>query len=321
MRPVSSLFRSATFKLTMWYLAIVMVICVLFSIVLYGVATTELSRGLHSETQKIYLQFPVFQNSHMLQPESEYDYAAHRLLLRLVALNALVLIGAGMASYLLAKRTLSPIEIALRMESEVALLSDKSTAQELRETLASNLEEVGKLEQLINNLLRLTRLEETELRHSFSAVSSKEVLAAAITTVSSVATQREVHIEVDIKDFELYGDYNSLVQLLVILLDNAIKYSRSGDSITVASSQTGEQASIQITDHGVGIEPEALQHIFERFYRADSSRNKTGAEGYGLGLSIAKMIADIHQGDITLASQQGAGTTVTVTLPLAPRPS
>jgi signal transduction histidine kinase len=319
-----------------------MVICVLFSIVLYGVATTELSRGLHSETQKIYLQFPVFQNSHMLQPESEYDYAAHRLLLRLVALNALVLIGAGMASYLLAKRTLSPIEIAhdqqrrftsdvshelrtpltaLRMESEVALLSDKSTAQELRETLASNLEEVGKLEQLINNLLRLTRLEETELRHSFSAVSSKEVLAAAITTVSSVATQREVHIEVDIKDFELYGDYNSLVQLLVILLDNAIKYSRSGDSITVASSQTGEQASIQITDHGVGIEPEALQHIFERFYRADSSRNKTGAEGYGLGLSIAKMIADIHQGDITLASQQGAGTTVTVTLPLAPRPS
>jgi signal transduction histidine kinase len=326
----------------MWYLAIVVAISLLFSVVLYHVATAELVRGLHSETRRIFTQFPVFQNSPYLQPGSDIDNAAHRLLLRLIGFNLLVFVSAGLASYLLAKRTLSPIEQAhaqqqrftadvshelrtpltvLRMESEVALLNDHTTSAELRETLASNLEEVTKLETLINSLLRLTRLEEAELRHNFRPVNCAEVISESIRQVTKSSDKRHITIETTDDDCQLYGDHDSLVQLVVLLLENAVKYSSEGASLSVVASHDGKQATLQVIDGGIGIEPEALQHIFERFYRADSSRNKTNAEGYGLGLSIAKMIADIHQGNITLSSQQGVGTTATVIVPLAPKSS
>src|SRR5215475_8565977 len=109
---MNTMFRSATFKLTMWYLALVMAISLIFSGVLYNVATGELQRGLHRETARIYTQFPVFDNSPMLEPDQYYDNGAHRILLRLVSFNIVVLVTAGFASYWLARRTLEPIQAA-----------------------------------------------------------------------------------------------------------------------------------------------------------------------------------------------------------------
>src|SRR5690349_10918291 len=106
------MFRSATFQLTLWYLALVMAISLTFSGVLYQVATDELARGLHSETERIFLQFPVFDNSPMLRTGPDYDRGTHRILLRLVGFNIIVLFTAGFASYWLARRTLEPIEEA-----------------------------------------------------------------------------------------------------------------------------------------------------------------------------------------------------------------
>lgn len=337
---MTGMFRSATFKLTMWYLAIVMAISFLFSVSLYHVATAELARGLHRESQRLSTQFPVFDGSPLLKPGPDFHDSAHRLLVQLIGYNVLVLAFAGLASYWLAKRTLRPIEIAhagqqrftadvshelrtpltaLRMESEVALLSDKTSSQELRDTLKSNLEEVTKLETLINNLLRLTRLEEVELRHNFTTISSQALINEALEHTRKNAELRHITLDADLTDTKLYGDHDSLVQLLVILLDNAIKYSSEEATIEIRCRSINKLVLIDITDSGIGIEAEALQHIFERFYRADSSRHKTTTEGYGLGLSIAKMIADIHRGNITLASQPGQGTTATIHLPLAPK--
>ena len=141
------MFRSATFKLTMWYLALVMAISLVFSVVLYSVAAGELDRGLNNETRRIYQKFPVFEGSPVLRPGADYDSGAHRILLRLAGFNIIVLVGAGWASYWLARRTLEPIEqaheqqkrftadvshelrtplTALKMESEVALMNDKN---------------------------------------------------------------------------------------------------------------------------------------------------------------------------------------------------
>jgi signal transduction histidine kinase len=325
-------FRSATFKLTMWYLAIVMAISFLFSVILYHDAGAELARGIHRESLRISTQFPVFQNNPMLNGTNDYAEATHHLLLRLIAFNILVLVTAGLASYLLARRTLSPIEqaqvqqqrftadvshelrtplTALRMESEVALLNDKASSSELRTTLVSNLEEVAKLESLINNLLRLTHLEEAELRHNFTAISTRSIVDEAVGQVAKAAEVRGITLSQTVTDGQLNGDHDSLVQLLVILLDNAIKYSHGGGEVQLVA----ESGTLRVSDSGAGIDADALEHIFERFYRADTSRNKTTTEGYGLGLSIAKMIADIHHADITLASQPGQGTTATVTFP------
>jgi two-component system, OmpR family, sensor histidine kinase CiaH len=334
------MFRSATFKLTMWYLAIVMTISLVFSIVLYQVATDELDRGLHQETQRIYRQFPIFEQNPILRPGEDYDSGAHRIWLRLVAFNIVVLVGAGLSSYWLARRTLEPIEeaheqqkrftadvshemrtplTALKMESEVALMNKRAKAGELRKTIASNLEEVTKLESLLNNLLRLARLENDELRQSFTAVSSSEIVTAALKQIKPQAGEHRVKIVSDIKDLGVYGDPGSLVQLLVIMLDNAVKYSPSGSTVNVAVKRTDGRAHITIEDHGAGIDPVSLEHVFDRFYRADESRAKadSGSEGHGLGLSIAKMIADLHDSIISLSSRVGHGTTATIALPLA----
>jgi two-component system sensor histidine kinase CiaH len=331
------MFRSATFKLTMWYMTIVMLISLAFSMDLYSVATGELRRGLHRETERIYNQFPVFENNPSLPPPStDFDSSAHRILFRLVGLNVVVLVGAGFASYWLARKTLEPIEAAheqqkrftadvshelrtpltaLRMESEVALLNKHTTKEELRKTLGSNLEEVGKIESLINNLLRLTRLESEELQQSFEPLENKAVIEQALEQIRPAADAHNIHFAQRVEPAMLSGDRESLVQLLVILLDNAVKYSPTGRAVEVSSQRRNDQVVFSIKDQGAGIEPKALDHVFDRFYRADTSRTKTSAEGYGLGLSIAKMIADLHQGTITLSSRLHHGTTAIVALP------
>ena len=336
------MFRSATFKLTMWYLGLVMAISLTFSAVLYGMATHELDRGLHNETQRIYDQFPVFEGNPLLRPGADYDSGVHRIWWRLVGFNIVVLVGAGWASYWLAKRTLEPIEeaheqqkrftadvshelrtplTALKMESEVALMNDKNGKKELRAVLASNLEEAGKLENLINNLLRLTRLEAGELQQQFSLVDGQKMAQAAAAEARKLAKDRSVKLKTDIASAPVMGDQDSLRQLLVILLDNAIKYSPSGADVELSAQTTGDQAVFTVTDHGSGMSRQTLEHVFERFYRGgDNARGKKDGNGFGLGLSIAKMIADLHGGTITLESQPGKGTTATFSLPTTRQP-
>lgn len=321
----------------MWYLAIVMAISLMFSAVLYEVAAGELDRGLNNESRRISRQFPVFEGNPILRPRADYDNGAHRILLRLVGFNVVVLVGAGWASYWLARRTLEPIEeaheqqkrftsdvshelrtplTALKMETEVALMNDKNGKKELRKVLTSNLEEAGKLEKLINNLLRLTRLEAGELQQQFSLLDSDTLVKAAIGQVDKQAKERKIKIVTELSPATLRGDADSLTQLLVILIDNAIKYSPSGSNIKLSVQAANDSVSFRVQDHGSGMKRQTLEHVFERFYRGeDDSRNKLTAEGFGLGLSIAKMIADIHHGTITLESRSSQGTVATVNMP------
>jgi two-component system sensor histidine kinase CiaH len=333
------MFRSATFKLTMWYLALVVAISLAFSLILYHVATTELVRGLHHQTQQIFNNFPVFLNSPMLRTGPTIVNEDHRILFRLIGFNLIVIVLAGFASYWLARRTLQPIEdaheqqkrftadvshelrtplTAIKMESEVALLGSDTTAHEFRQTIASNLEEVAKLETLINNLLRLTRLEASELQQNFTALQAHDVATEAVHEISKLAQARNITIENKTKDESFSGDRDSLVQLLVILLDNAIKYSPKDSTVSITCNETKEQVIFAVKDHGIGIERQALERVFDRFYRADTSRTKAEtSEGFGLGLSIAKMIVDVHHGTIVLTSKLDHGTTATISLPKA----
>ncbi len=334
------MFRSATFKLTLWYLAIVMAISIVFSFAIYNVTARDIDRGLYREQRRLELEFPSQGGPPRSLSKLETTTAnneRHDVLLRLLGLNLIVLVLAGFVSYVLARRTLGPIEAAheqqkrftadvshelrtpltaLRMESEVALLNKKNTARELRQTLKSNLEEVSKLDILINNLLKLARLEADELQQQFQPVDSQTVINAALRGVQKLADARQVIIKSNVAHSpKVLGDADSLTQLLIILLDNAIKYSQSGKTVRLEANKRGEEVVWQVTDEGHGIAPHDLMHIFDRFYRADSSRVRDEAGGYGLGLSIAKMIADVHSGTITLKSQVNKGTTVLVLLP------
>jgi signal transduction histidine kinase len=113
----------------------------------------------------------------------------------------------------------------------------------------------------------------------------------------------------------LEGDEDRLKQLVLILLDNALKYTPAEGAISLALRRQGSDAEIVVRDSGIGIAAEDLPHVFERFYRADPARGRDPG-GTGLGLPIARWIVDQHGGEISLESQPGTGATVTVRLPL-----
>lgn len=333
------MFKSATFKLTFYYMAIISAICMLFSVAIYQFATHEVHRGLTNQSNRVIQEFPGFDFDPALRPNWDSSRAAHRLLVSLVEFNLVVLLFGGFASYLLAKQTLRPIEeshrqqqrftadvshelrtplTALKMDTEVALMDEGASKSNLRATLASNLEEATKLESLINNLFKLTRLEASELAQHFTNVDIAVVVADAITDTTQRAKDKKITLENNVKSSEVKGDRTSLTQLVTILLDNAIKYSDKKTVVSINSSSDKTTVSIAVTDHGIGIDAEALDHVFDRFYRADAARTRNDTSGYGLGLSIAKMIADVHGGSITITSEAGKGTTASVELPVVP---
>ena len=333
------MFQNATAKLTMYYLAIVMVISLIFSGVVYHFATNELQYGLNSQTQRIYRTFPVFYNNPYLRVRSDdVTQAEHHIFWRLVDFNILVLLAAGLLSYLLARRTLEPIEAShqrqkrftadvshelrtpltsLKMNSEVALMDKTASKDELRDVLSSNVEDAAKMELLIGSLLRLTKLDEDTGRLALSPQSSAALLDGAISQIAPQADAKKLKTINDAADTSVMADNDALTQLLVILLDNAVKYSPEKGTIHIKSQTKDGRYELHIVDEGPGISQEALPHVFERFYREDKARTSGDTEGYGLGLSIAKLIADRSDTHVTLTSRPGKGTTAIVSLPLA----
>ena len=332
------MFKKAYIQLTLWYLAIVMTISIMFSFALFNVVSSELSDGLKRESARIYNQYPIFHNESILHPNQDLKYEEHVIILRLISFNVIVLVSAGFASYFLARKTLYPIEeahhqqkiftanvshelrtplTALKMEDEVVLMNNNASLSELKSTIKSNLEEVEKIESLINSILRLTKLENDELRSEFRSIELNEVVKQAISTLTPIATKKNITINLpETKKYSVFGNKESLVQLLIILLDNSIKYSRNSSKISISVEHYDKkQILISIVDNGIGINKDKLKQVFDRFYQADLSRNNQ-TEGYGLGLSIAKSIVDLHNGNIVISSIEDKGTTVRVYLPI-----
>ncbi len=199
-------------------------------------------------------------------------------------------------------------------------------AAELQVTLRSNLEEIERMEVLINNLLLLSSMEAGKLRNEFTRLSNMDIVRDAVNTVSKFARAKNITLQTNLSDDSLLADRASLSQLYVILLENAIKYSPVDSSVDIKSKLNRSNIEVTIIDHGVGIQSSSLPHVFDRFYRADDARtrdisftsiNDSSGEpqGFGLGLSLAKLIADLHNGEIILSSTPGHGTTASVVLP------
>lgn len=342
MRRISHLWidRSPAAKLAAAYVAIIMVISLCFSVVLYHISASQLQRSLRRE----YLSYrPFFYNELTpsdspppMRVQDELDTGTARLEIQLLYFNVVILVLASVASYWLAKRTLRPIEesleaqsrftadashelrtplAAMQSEIEVALRDHKLTALEAKQLLASNLEEVAKLKALSDGLLRLAREEGNGL--TLESVSLAAVVGEAIGRVAKAAKARSIVIENQATTLCVPADRQSLTDLAVILLDNAIKYSPPHSSIEISTKQSARVAQLKVTDHGLGIKASDLPHIFDRFYRADPSRAKDRVEGYGLGLSIARKIAEVHHGTIEVSSNPGRGSVFTVKLPLS----
>ncbi len=206
----------------------------------------------------------------------------------------------------------TPLTI-LKGELEVALKKARS-AGEYAAVLQSNLEETEKMSRIVGDLLTLARFDNREVKLDHAPVNLPILLEGSVKSLAGVAEKTGTAIRLSaapgIK--EVGGDQGQLRRLFLNLLDNALKYSPAGGEVKVEIySETGRPA-VKISDHGVGIPEADLPHIFKRFYRADSSRSSSG---FGLGLAIAKSIADAHQAEIKAESQPGKGSIFTVVFP------
>jgi signal transduction histidine kinase len=334
------MFKKATLKLTGVYLGILMLISLAFSFSLYQVSIREINQGLNRQNDVI-MNGPRFRillddPSDLLnrQQVTVEDSKAH-VLANLIVINIGILVAGGFLSYYLARRTLGPIEEAhfaqvrfaadashelrtpiatMQTETEVTLMDPNLDLATAKQQLASNLEELAKLTALSEGLLRLARLENADFEKE--TVELKEVTEQAIARVEDRAINKNIRIVSRLKSVTVSGDEASLVEALVTVLDNAIKYSPPKTEVVVKILKIDSEAKITVKDQGVGISKEDLPHIFERFYRADTARSKNEIEGYGLGLSIAKNVINLHHGSIEATSQPDSGTTITIKLPI-----
>jgi two-component system phosphate regulon sensor histidine kinase PhoR len=177
-----------------------------------------------------------------------------------------------------------------------------------------------RLHAIIEDLLSLSRLEQgTEIYDiPRTEAAMTDVCGAAMLDCAAKATARQVTIESSCPpDLRARVNAPLLEQALVNLLENAITYSNAGSTVWLTACQAGETLSIDVRDEGIGIPPEHLSRLFERFYRVDKARSREHG-GTGLGLAIVKHIAQVHGGQVTVTSTVGQGSTFTMRLPLTP---
>ncbi len=196
-------------------------------------------------------------------------------------------------------------------------LSRKRTPAEYEATLHHIQHETDRLIRLANDLLFLTRLDGAPGLSLPEQIDLTDLLGAVVEQICVLAAEKQIILTTDIPaSVPMIGITDHLIRLFLNLLDNAVKYTPAGGSITVSAVQSKTEVLIAIRDTGIGISAEHLPHLFERFYRAEADRKYSG--GAGLGLSIAHQIVREHLGSLHVESTVGHGTTITVSLPVAP---
>lgn len=185
------------------------------------------------------------------------------------------------------------------------------------EVVGSALEEIARLTQIINQLLEISRLEAGQATREFAIVNLGELVLSTAEQMRLLADEKSIHLEYLISsEVAVEGNASLLKQVVVNLLDNAIKYTPSGGTVELLVEIQGMKAVLEVRDTGIGIPAEALPHICERFFRADRARTRqTG--GAGLGLAIVKSICGAQGGELSIFSTEGKGTRVRIEMPWA----
>jgi signal transduction histidine kinase len=324
----------AVLRLTLAYLAILMTLSLGFSYLLYHLSNKQFAAELSQPNSYEWIG-PNFVLNFDRFRDSRLNEAQRQLINDLIIMNLGTLVFGSLLSYGLAKRTISPIERALdaqtrftadashelrtplttlQTEIEVSLRDKKLSLNDAKHQLESNLEEVIKLRDLSDRLLKLAR---NEKEIQLIKTDYQKVVSNAIEQIEHLAVQKNITLDNQTVPIEVLANPSHMQDVIVILLDNAIKYSRSKTTVTIRTRRRGSQGIVEVIDQGQGIKATDLPHIFERFYRADNSRSKDNVSGYGLGLSIAHKLIKSQNGSIEAKSVIKKGSTFTIKLPLA----
>lgn len=336
------MFKKARLKLTAWYLLIIMVISLSFSFLIYELVCLEMNNFANSQSVRI--QGRLFSpNPNSSSPEIvliDDDLIAEsqgHLFINLIVINSIVLVLSGSLAYFLAGRTLSPIQkmledqkrfisdashelktpiTALKTMLEVSLRDPKLNLKESKKVLTEAILATNQLKNLSDSLLELNHLSDNGSSFKLESVLISNLMSESVKKIQPQADKKKITIKIKTIERKITVDRQKIEELFLILLDNAIKYSSKSGLINFTATKNHRYLIFKVTDNGIGISPQDLPHIFDRFYRADNARIKNGTSGYGLGLSIAQKIVDQHHGSITVQSVPKKGSTFKVKLPL-----
>jgi heavy metal sensor kinase len=204
----------------------------------------------------------------------------------------------------------------LRGELE-SLAQDALLKAQTRESLGSLLEEVDRLTEVVESLLALSKLDAGEAISERIRFDLAELVTTTAEQMSLLAEDKQIRVECDAApDVFVAGDRSRMKQVVVNLLDNAIKYTHNGGNVLLRIARDGDTAVLEVVDNGIGIPTEALPHMFKRFFRVDDSRSREQG-GAGLGLSIVKSICAAQGAEVDVTSRPGSGSCFRVRQPLA----
>ncbi|MFZ1794131.1 MAG: HAMP domain-containing sensor histidine kinase, partial [Anaerolineae bacterium] len=185
--------------------------------------------------------------------------------------------------------------------------------QDQRDLLNDVMGEVDHTTRLVEDLLLLSRLDAHQLKLVREEVDAPAMLSDVQRQVQRIADDRKISVKVGAAAGAVFADVTRLRQILLILMDNALRHTKPGGSVTLEAAERGAMTEISVSDTGEGIAPDDLLRVFERFYQADTSHTTKGSAG--LGLSIARGLVEAHGGRIGIESAIGQGTRVNVILP------
>ncbi len=330
------MFKEARLKLTAWYLLIIMFISIAFSLVIYRGLMNEIHRFSRMQRIRIERMLPSNPTRPFFADEDLITEMQQRVIFGLGIINIIIFISSGALGYFLAGKTLKPIQemveeqnrfisdashelrtplTALKSSLEVNLRDKNLSIENAKKTMSESIEDVNNLQRLSDSLLDLSQYQKPFFSANIKDISLNVCINEAVKKVTPLAKQKQITIKKNVEEINIKGIKDDLINLFVIILDNAIKYSSKKTSIQIYAKETNNQIVIKIKDQGIGIEKKDLPFIFDRFFRADQSRSKEKIIGYGLGLSIAKKIVLNHHGKILVTSQINKGSVFTINFP------
>ncbi len=347
------MFRSARVKLTYWYVLIIFCVSTLFSTALYFSFVRELERGLSRTQLRVLAQergivLPEYLSERLekLDPglqqalkrqilDQELKEAKHTIKFHLLVINGIILVFSAGAGYLLAGKTLRPIQIAmeeqrrfvadashelrtpitaLKTSLEVFGLSKKPSLKEAQELIEDNLDEVKNLERLVTKLLELATYQSSRKQLHLSTVVLADFVEKTTKKFNAVFTEKEITFSTKITLTKAQFDADKIKELITILLDNASKYTPQKGTVELTIQKRLRDVQIMVADSGSGISGKDRERLFDRFFRADVARSRR-AGGFGLGLSVAKEIVELHGGTISAQESKLGGAAFVVNLP------
>lgn len=310
-------------RLALSYLAVIMTLSLAFSVIIYAITSVQLNRplppGEHAQQppELVERQF-----SRRLEQRNRETRGL--VIMSLVVLNGAMLLVGYWLSLLLARRTLAPIERAMRAQvqfvsdashelrtpltalmttNEVALRKKTLDEKKVRVVFQRNIDEVEKLRELTDNLLQLTQVDNQQIEKQ--AIDMAKLVRDTVDRYQPVADKKQVVLDMQMPSVTRVVAVAAAAQILGTLIDNAIKYLPLGSTVVIRL----DGQTLSVVDQGIGIAKQNQAKIFDRFYRSDEARTRGHSSGYGLGLAIAKSVADKNGYQLSVKSEPGQGST------------